>query len=81
MEFVELKSFERDFSRSDMKNKTYYDYIKEGLQDLQDYLNGDLSKGRECTMAVEEPSFVESTSSDIKLKIKESDEKVNTRKG
>ena len=64
-----------------MKNKTYYDYIKEGLQDLQDYLNGDLSKGRKCTMTVEEPSFVESTSSEIKLKIKESDDKVNTREG
>lgn len=30
-------------------------------------------------MTIEEPSFVESSSNEIKLKIKESDEKVNTR--
>lgn len=64
-----------------MKNKTYYDYIKDGLQDLQDYLSGDLSKGRKCTIPVEEPSFVESVSNEIRLKIKESDEKENTREG
>lgn len=32
-----------------MKDREYYELLKSGLQDLQDYLNGDLSKGREIT--------------------------------
>lgn len=69
----ELKKFKKESFVKEVHNmsKTYYDYLKEGLQDLKDYLNGDTSKGKKCTMKMLEPSVAESK--EIKLKIRENE--------
>ena len=46
---------------------TLYELLKEGLEDLAAYLNGDKSRGRVCTM-----------SNNIKLKIRESNNSDDT---
>lgn len=38
-----------------MKQKTYYDYLRDGLQDVYDYINGDKSKGYQSTTSLAEP--------------------------